>query len=108
VIAVPTLPTRGGARERTKPQPNNTSGLLGIWFRWAPRSTGQVAEVCCAIGESRFTRAVTKRTPREVLREVIHLRERAGLAAPSLATAVRQFRRWRTNEAAHYRVALRG
>lgn len=86
---------RGGARARMVPQSNNTSGLLGIWFRWAERSTGQVAEVCVVVGDKRLSRTVSgKRTARRALRDVIKLRAAVGLPVPTLGRAVRAFHRW--------------
>lgn len=100
---------RGGSRVKPGPQSNNTSGLLGISFRWAPRSTGQVAEVCVVVGASRYSRTVSPERPaREALRQLIALRAIDGLPAPTLRRATIAFRHWLTNEAAHYRVASRG
>jgi hypothetical protein len=108
MMALTTKTKRGGSRPRTRPQANNTSGLLGIWFRWAHRSNGRAAEVCCVVGERRISRGMTSRTPRQALQEAIALRTAAGLPVPTIGAAVRAFNRWLTNEAAHYRVAGHG
>ena len=89
------LKGRGGARARLAPQSNNTSGLLGIWFRWAERSTGKVAEVCVVVGERRLSRTITgKRPVRRAMREALQLRAAAGLPVDTLGRAVRAFHRW--------------
>lgn len=95
----------GGVRPRRAPQSNNTSGLLGVWFRWAERSHGLVAEACVVVGAARYSRTLTgKKTARAALRELLQLRDKAGLPVCSLHKAVRAFNRWRTNQAAHYLV----
>lgn len=95
---MPTLPTRGGARQRTKPQPNNTSGLLGIRFRWKHKTKRRLThwwpEVEAAIGRRRISRGLLKRTPRQALRDVIRARRDAGLAVPTLREALEAFERW--------------
>lgn len=99
---------RGGSRVKPGPQANNTSGLLGITFRWSERSTGRAPEVCAAVGAKRYSRTVSPDRPaREALRQLIMLREFAGLPVPTLRRATIAFRHWLTNEAAHYRVAGR-
>lgn len=96
---------RGGSRVKPGPQSNNTSGLLGITFRWSERSTGRAPEVCAAVGAKRYSRTVSPDRPaRESLRQLIGLREAAGLPVPTLRAAVIAFNHWRANEAAHYRL----
>jgi hypothetical protein len=95
---------RGGARIKPGPQRNNTSGLLGIWFRWNHKHRRNLVhywpEVCAAVGERRISRGLSRRTPREALREVIKQRADAGLPVDTLERAVRAFNRWA--EATHH------
>lgn len=95
---------RCGSRVKPGPQSNNTSGLLGITFRWAERSTGYTAEACAVVGDGRYTRTMGTRPAREAILPLLKMREDAGLPVPTLRSAVIAFNRWRTNEAAHYRL----
>jgi len=95
---------RGGARTKAGPQSNNTSGLLGIRFRWNKRHGRLSAEAVCVVGKSQRTRSLVARPAREALAELIQLRADAGLPVPTLRAALKAHRRWRTNEAANYRL----
>ena len=87
--------SRGGARLRTGPQVNNSSGLIGIVFRRRPSQSGPgQPEVCVCVGEQRITRSLGRRSPRAVLREVLRLRRDAGLATDSLRQALDAYEEW--------------
>ena len=80
------------------PQSNNTSGILGIWFRWACKTRRRLTTyhpvICAVVGDRRITRGLSERTPRQALRELLALRADAGLPVASLESAVRAFNRW--------------
>lgn len=93
------MTNRGGSRVKPGPQSNNTSGLLGITFRWSGRIRvqGRITyslEACVAVGKKRHTIGMMVRPARDVLRQAIALRRAAGLPVPTLAAAVRAFEDW--------------
>lgn len=97
-MASKTKTNRGGSRVKPGPQSNNTSGLLGITFRWRGHASGgaprYTLEACVAVGKKRHTLGMMTKPAKTVLRHAIALRAEAGLPVPSLAAAMRAFEAW--------------